>query len=93
MRSIRGSGSRTGHGERDGRAGEQSGELSGRYVTKVIEAPSFFVRVYGVPRHIGLFWQLDVPGSVIRREHGSVMYDSTRKAFPQILVIAWFDTS
>jgi hypothetical protein len=38
-------------------------------------------------------WQLDVPGSVIRQEHGSIMYDSTRKAFPQILVTAWFDTS
>lgn len=54
---------------------------------------SFFVRVYRVPQHIGLFWQLDVPGSVTRQEHGSIMYDSTRKAFPRILMIAWFDTS
>jgi hypothetical protein len=62
-------------------------------VGKITKTPSFFVRVYRVPRHIGLFWQLDVPGSVIRQEHGSIMYDSTRKAFPQILVISWFDTS
>jgi hypothetical protein len=62
-------------------------------VSKITKTPSFFVRAYRVPRHIGLFWQLDVPRSVARQEHGSIMYDSTRKAFPQILVIAWFDTS